>query len=145
MKDLLQVNKHESRINDLSVQPDKSEVQFINRIVSVILASGMYATIGFYLLGLILLFTKGDSVPEISKQYFHSFDSFVSGFLMLSPRPFLYLGTITLVLTPVSRVLISIFAFWKERDVKFVLVTAVVFVVILASVIAGMLFKINVG
>ena len=127
------------------LQPDKSEVQFINRIVSIVLASGMHATVGFYLVGLILLFTKGSSVPEISKQYFHSFDSFLSGILSLNPRSFLYLGTITLILTPVSRVMISILAFWKEKDTKFVFVTIVVFVVILASVIVGSIFKINVG
>jgi len=124
---------------------DLPELQFINKVVSVILAAGMYATIGFYLLGLILLFAKGDGVPEISKQYFHSFRSFVSGFLSMNPRPFLYLGTISLILTPITRVLISIFAFWKEKDKKFVMVTMIVFMVIFASVVVGMVFKINVG
>ncbi len=138
MKDSLQ-----KRGADL--QPDKSEVQFINRIVSIVLASGMYATVVFYLVGLILLFTKGSSVPEISRQYFHSFGAFLSGILSLNPRSFLYLGTITLILTPVSRVLFSILAFWKEKDTKFVFVTIVVFVVIIASVVVGSIFRINVG
>ena len=120
-------------------------MQFINKVVGIILAAGIWATVGFYLFGLILLFAKGDGVPEISKQYFHSFGSFMSEFLSLDPRPFLYLGTISLILTPVGRVLISIFAFWKEKDMKFVFVTMIVFGVIIVSVIFGMLFKINVG
>jgi len=132
-----------SREPDL--QPSGSEVQFINRIVTIILASGMFLTVGFYLIGLVLLFAKGDSAPEVSHQYFRSFGSFFSSVMSLQPGAFLYLGTLTLILTPVSRVLISIFAFWKEKDRRFVLVTAVVFMVIIASIVAGMVFKINVG
>lgn len=131
-------------MNDI-IQPNKLEVQSINKVVTTVLAAGMYATVGFYLIGLILLFTKGDLVPEISRQYFHSFGSLLSGALSLNPRAFLYTGTITLILTPISRVLISVFAFWKVKDKRFVFVTMVVFVVILASVIVGMVFKINVG
>jgi uncharacterized membrane protein len=134
-----------SHSREPNFQLDKSEVQFINKVVTIILATGIYTTVGFYIIGLTLLFTKGDSVPEISKQYFHSFGSFISGVLSLNPRSFLYLGTISLILTPVSRVLISIFAFWKEKDKKFVFVTAMVFFVIIASIVVGSIFKINVG
>jgi len=145
MKDFLQLSKSKIQKSGEGTQPSKLETQFINKIVGIILADGMYATVGFYLIGLILLFTEGGPIPEISRQYFHSFDSFLSGILSLNPRPFLYLGTISLILTPVSRVLISIFAFWKEKDKKFVYVTMVVFIVIFASVVVGMIFKINVG
>ncbi|HUI30048.1 MAG TPA: DUF1634 domain-containing protein [Candidatus Acidoferrales bacterium] len=139
------MRSHERQVAELDLSPDKSEVQFINRIVMFILSTGMYATVAFYLIGLFLLFTKGDPVPEISKQYFNSFGSFVSGIYSFNPRPFFYLGTISLILTPVSRVLISIFAFWKENDRKFVYVTAMVFLIILASIVVGSIFKINVG
>jgi len=126
-------------------QPDKSEVQFINKVVSIILASGMYATIGFYAIGLLLLFTKRAAIPQTANQYYHSFGDFLSGVLSFDPKVFLYIGTICLILTPVSRVVVSIFAFWREKDLKFVFVTTVVFLVILASIIIGSLFKINVG
>lgn len=145
MKEALQTHKMETHQGEQVIQPDALEVQFINKVVGIILAVGMYATIGFYLIGLILLFIKRQDIPEISKQYFHSFDSFVSGFLSLDPKPFLFLGTICLILTPISRVLISIFAFWKEKDKEFVVVTMIVAIVILASVVVGMVFKINVG
>lgn len=121
------------------------ETQFINKIVSYILAGGMYTTISFYLVGLILVFVKGTPIPKISDQYFHSFGDFFQSLFTLHSRAFLYLGTIALILTPVSRVLISIFAFWRERDFKYVGVTTVVFLVIVVSVIVGSVFKINVG
>ncbi len=132
-------------MSDKELQFEKSEAQFINRVVAFILATGMYTTIGFYLVGLILLFIKGDSVPQVAQQYFHSFGDFFSSLFTLDPRAFLYLGTVSLILTPVSRVFISIFAFWKEKDFKFVGITAIVFLVIVASVLVGSVFKINVG
>jgi uncharacterized membrane protein len=145
MKDLPQDREPQIRAQRLDFQPEKSEVQFINKVVGVILGAGMYTTVALYLIGLVLLFAKGDSVPDVSRQYFNSLSSFFSELLSLEPRAFLYLGTIALILTPVSRVLISIAAFWRERDRKFVFVTAFVFLVILAGVIVGLVFKINVG
>ncbi len=123
----------------------KSETKFINRVVAIILATGMYTTIAFYAIGLAILYIKGDSVPSLSEQYFHSFGSFFSSLFTLHARAFLYLGTVTLILTPVSRVLISVFAFWKEKDYKYVGVTIVVFLVILVSVLIGSVFKLNLG
>ena len=123
----------------------KAETQDINKIVSIILATGMYTTIFFYLIGLILVFVKGTPIPKLSQQYFHSFGGFFAALFGLHARAFLYLGTIFLILTPVSRVVISIFAFKREKDYKYVGVTAVVFLIILISVIVGSVFKINVG
>ncbi len=123
----------------------KVETQFINKVVAIILATGMYLTIGLYLIGLVLLFAKGRPIPSLSGQYFHSFGDFFSSIFSLHPRAFLYLGTITLILTPVSRVLISIIAFWKEKDFKYVGITAIVFLVIVMSVVAGSVFRLNIG
>ncbi len=123
----------------------KAETQDINKIVSIILATGMYATIFFYLIGLILVFVRGTHIPKLSQQYFHSFGGFFTSLFGLHARAFLYLGTIFLILTPVSRVIISIFAFKKEKDYKYVGVTTVVFLIILISVLIGSIFKINVG
>jgi uncharacterized membrane protein len=123
----------------------KVETQFINRVVAIILATGMYTTIAFYLIGLILMFAKGRQIPSMSEQYFHSFGAFFASLFSLDARAFLYLGTVSLIMTPVSRVLISIIAFWKEKDFKYVGVTAIVFLVIAISVIIGSVFKVNVG
>jgi len=132
-------------MNEEQLQPKASEVQYINKVVAIILSTGMYLTTAFYAVGLILVLAKGDGVPHLSQQYFYSVASFLMGIVRLDPRAYLYLGTICLIMTPVSRVFISIFAFWKEKYFKYVAVTAVVFLVIVASVIIGSVFKINVG
>ncbi len=124
---------------------EQTETQYINRIVGIILATGMYVTIGLYAAGLILALIEDSRIPSTAHQYFPSISVFISSLTHLDARTFLYLGTLSLILTPVSRVFISIFAFWKEHDFKYVGVTSVVFVIILISVIIGSVFKIAIG
>ncbi len=50
-------------MNNKKPETLKSETQFINRVVAIILATGMFTTVGFYLIGLILLFVKGRPIP----------------------------------------------------------------------------------
>lgn len=121
------------------------EIQQINHVVAVILTIGMYTTIFFYLVGLILFFVRGSAEDALSAQYFHSFYAFFNNLLHLQPEAFLYLGTVTLILTPISRVFISIFAFIHDRDYKFVLITLLVFCIILASILVGSIFKVKIG
>jgi uncharacterized membrane protein len=121
------------------------EIQQINHVVAVILTIGMYTTIFFYVVGLVLFFVKGAPEDPLSGQYFHSFASFLNNLIHLQPESFLYLGTVTLILTPISRVFISIFAFLRDRDYKFVFITITVFCVILASIIVGSVFKMKIG
>ena len=124
---------------------DEEEVKFINKTVSVVLASGMFATVGFYLAGLCMLFVRRDPVPSVPSQYFHSIAALLSSLGALSPRPFLYFGTVSLIMTPVMRVFVSIIAFWKEKDKKYVIVTVIVMIVVIASAVVGTIFKVNVG
>ncbi|MGC8653021.1 MAG: DUF1634 domain-containing protein [Candidatus Kryptoniota bacterium] len=121
------------------------EIQQINHVVAVILTVGMYTTIFFYVVGLVLFFIKGSVEDPVSAQYFHSFFAFYNSLIRLQPEAFLYLGTITLILTPISRVFISIFAFMRDRDYKFVFITLLVFCVILASILLGSIFKVKIG
>ncbi|MNO06317.1 hypothetical protein D3C81_2280520 [compost metagenome] len=46
-------------------------------------------------------------------------------------------GLLLLILTPVFRVFVSLFVFWAEKDYRFVLITAVVFVILIASFLLG--------
>jgi uncharacterized membrane protein len=52
----------------------------------------------------------------------------------LQPRGFIQLGLVALLLTPVARVLFSIFAFAAERDWTYVIVTLIVLAILIASI-----------
>jgi uncharacterized membrane protein len=44
-----------------------------------------------------------------------------------------------LILTPVARVIVSIYAFWIDHDLKYVRVTGAVFIIMVITVILGLL------
>jgi uncharacterized membrane protein len=52
-------------------------------------------------------------------------------------RPLIQLGLLLLIATPVARVAFSIFAFARERDWTYVLITAFVLVVLLYALFSG--------
>jgi uncharacterized membrane protein len=53
----------------------------------------------------------------------------------------LHLGIVTLLATPVARVLVSIAEYASERDWTFVALTAIVLVELLASAVAALVFN----
>lgn len=46
-------------------------------------------------------------------------------------------GIFLLILTPVLRVLVSIYAFYKEKDVLYVWITTIVFIILMFGFILG--------
>ena len=59
----------------------------------------------------------------------------LSGLVGFAPFSWIELGVIVLILTPVSRVLVSVFLFAAERDKLYVLITAVVLTLLLFSLL----------
>jgi uncharacterized membrane protein len=58
--------------------------------------------------------------------------------LTLSSRGIIQLGVLLLIATPVARVLFSVFAFLRERDHTYLVVTLIVLVVLLYSFLSGL-------
>jgi uncharacterized membrane protein len=59
--------------------------------------------------------------------------------LALSSRGIIQLGLLILIATPVARVVLSLFAFARQRDSTYVLLTLVVLAVLLYSLFLGLL------
>ncbi|MGZ4816492.1 MAG: DUF1634 domain-containing protein [Terriglobales bacterium] len=102
-----------------------------------VLLGGMIVSSALFAIGLALALIHPQKYPlgpDWVRSHYHlsviwqelkSFDPFT---LML-------VATALLILTPVLRVVISIWAFWVDRDWKFVVVTSTVLVVIVMSVV----------
>jgi uncharacterized membrane protein len=60
-----------------------------------------------------------------------------AGVAALKPYAIILTGLMILILTPVLRVGISIILFLKEKDYKFTVITAVVFVILIISFLLG--------
>ncbi len=61
------------------------------------------------------------------------------GLAALDPVALMMVASVLLILTPVARVVVSIYAFLVDRDFKFVAITGFVFLVMVVTVIAGLL------
>lgn len=69
----------------------------------------------------------------------YSFSWVMHGLEALDPVALMMTGAILLILTPVARVIVSIYAFLVDRDFKFVVITGIVFAVMIITVVAGLL------
>jgi uncharacterized membrane protein len=61
------------------------------------------------------------------------------GLMTGNPAAFMLIATVLLILTPVARVAISVYAFHQGSDRKFTVVTGAVFLVIVLTVLLGAL------
>src|SRR5512146_73962 len=69
----------------------------------------------------------------------YSFAWVTHGLATLDPVALLMLAATLLILTPVVRVVVSIYAFLVDRDFKFVVITGIVFLIMIVTVVAGLL------
>jgi uncharacterized membrane protein len=115
----------------------------IERIVSVILRSGVLLSGTVVLLGGVLLHAKkwGERVD------YHSFHpqpvsdrlvrEIIAGAFSRRARSIIQLGVLLLLATPIARVAFSIVGFALERDRLYVVITSLVLAILLCSLIAG--------
>lgn len=116
----------------------KAETKIYHGVYDVLLA-GMISSSILYALGIALALVHPRSI-ELTRAYIlrnYKLPIMLHGLAHLRPGAIFFLATALLILTPVARVVISIHAFYSERNMKFVVVTGIVFLVIVATVILG--------
>jgi uncharacterized membrane protein len=122
----------------------KQKITDLNKNISRLLGAGIYLTVFFYVLGIILvLINNGKVVHEES--LITDTSSFFNLLFTFKAEPFFFLGTVTLIITPIARVFFSIFLFHREGDKKFVFISAIVAAVLTLSIILGVAFSLNLG
>ncbi len=102
---------------------------------------GMLISTALFIWGLIQALRHRTNIPLTRKwiqQQYH-WSIFWQGLRHAQPTPILMLATLILVLTPVLRVVSSIYAFWVDKDYKYTVVTGIVFGVIVLTVILSRL------
>lgn len=111
----------------------------MDRIISFVLRGGVLLSAGLLILGALLYFVRvlWDGAPANPLTFPHSLGDVFSGLGHGDPLAILALGLIVLLLTPVARVAISIFAFARERDWLYVGITTLVLLILLVSFLLG--------
>lgn len=106
-----------------------------------VLLIGMVISNVLFIAGLALALAHPHFVP-LTRDYVrgnYHWQAIKNGFASFRPVTLMMLATFLLILTPVLRVLISVYAFHKGKDRKYVAVTGTVFGVIALTVLFGAL------
>lgn len=118
-----------------------AEEQNVYAGVYHMLIAGMIVSNVLFLIGIVLALSHPQYFPLsptwVREQYHAGL--VLDGLIHGRPTSYFLLGTLLLILTPVARVIVSIYAFWKDHDRKYVTVTLSVFIVMLLTVILGIL------
>ena len=102
-----------------------------------VLLVGMFISTALFLLGVIRALTLGTHfplTPEWVRRHYRV--SYVAhGLATLDPFALMLVATVLLILTPVARVVVSIYAFWVDHDWKYVGVTGIVLAVMVLTLV----------
>ncbi len=122
-----------------SLRPEERGVpRGLQGLVSRALRGGTVLSVVLVLIGMILVAVR-DGPSLLTPPSAFSFGAMASGIVHLAPFGFLLLGLIVLVLTPVSRVVISVALFSASGDRQFMWLTITVLAVLILSVIVGVI------
>lgn len=126
--------------DDLLVSGVDANLRQTELIISLILRTGVFISATLITLGLItfLIQNRQLTATSISAISFPTspravFQSVASG----DGRGIIMTGLFVLIATPISRVLISIVTFSIERDLRYVIITVIVLLIILTSFLVG--------
>jgi uncharacterized membrane protein len=103
----------------------------INKFIAKQLQFGVNASMFLFCLAIIESFFKKNT------EAYNGFFGILKGLFALDPNATFYIGIVILMLTPVVRVLFLIFGYFIERDYRFSLISALVFLILIFSVYFG--------
>lgn len=106
-----------------------------------VLLGGMIVSTALFALGVVRALLHPRFVPLssawVKQQY--NWNAFIHGLAAANPTALMLLATALLILTPVARVVVSIYVFYIDHDRKYVVVTSLVFLVMVLTVILSQL------
>ena len=117
----------------------------VEKIVGKLLRFGVITASLVVLLGGILFLvqngTKGRPDYHIFKgegNDFITFDGIFKGLFTFKPMAIIQFGVLLLIITPILRIIFSLFAFILEKDKLYVVITLIVLAIILGSTFGGL-------
>lgn len=112
------------------------EMAQVETIIGRILQVGVIVSAIVMLIGLVLFLATGQSgYPGTTIPL--KMGAILVGTLQFKPYAIMMLGIYCLILTPVLRVIVSIYAFYKEKDHLYVIITTAVLIILLVALVIG--------
>lgn len=106
-----------------------------------VLLGGMFVSTGLFVIGIVSALLHPHFVsltPQWIKQHYR-FGVLLHGLRTGDPTSIMLIATAILILTPVARVIVSIYAFAVDADRKYVAITSAVLIVMAITVVLGLL------
>jgi uncharacterized membrane protein len=121
------------RVETAVQKKEAREQHDVDQVVHSMLIVGLVISTILMLMGIVLEVIRQQDLPTVEPD----FSQVLARAIALRPSGFLALGLLVLLATPILRVIGSIFAFAYERDWRFVGITLVVLMVVIASILLG--------
>lgn len=109
-------------------------------IVSVVLRGGVIVSAGVIALGVLLFYVEllaGRITIAAAQAFPHSFGGELAALRTGNPVAVVLLGLLLLLITPVTRVAVSIVVFALEHDRLYTVITAIVLLILVVSFLFG--------
>lgn len=105
-------------------------------IIIKVLRVGVMISSSLILIGLLLLYIKG------GENFYSniSLGAILNGLKNFNPYSIIMLGLLVLIITPVLRVISSIFVFYIEKDFLYMKITVIVLIILSISFFIGIYF-----
>ncbi|MFT8382764.1 MAG: DUF1634 domain-containing protein [Lacticaseibacillus paracasei] len=116
----------------------KTEIDDVEIMIGKVMQIGVVLSALVIILGLLLLLVTG-SKGYATGVHPTRVGDILSGTLALKPYAVLMTGIFLLILTPVLRVVVSIYAFAVEHDRLYVWITTIVLIILLGAMTIGYL------
>lgn len=123
---------------------DKSQQKDFQNIIGNLLRYGVWSSLALaFTGGIFYLFHHGKDIEDYSvytekdQNIFQIIGSVYEGVVVGKGDSIIYCGIILLFLTPVFRILLSLFSFIKEKDYLYIVITSIVISIIILSISFG--------
>lgn len=126
--------------HDRPPSAESAELRQTEIIVSYVLRGGVIVSAAVIALGVVLFYIEllaGRITSAAAQSFPHSFHGELAALLAGSPIAVIVLGLLLLLITPVTRVAVSIVVFALEHDRLYTVITAIVLLILLLSFLSG--------
>lgn len=115
---------------------ENQEIKKIELIIGQILRIGVAISVWVILIGIVMYLFTGNS-GYANDAFPTAIHEIIAGTFAGKPYAVLMLGLLLLIFTPVLRVIVSIYAFAKEKDTMYTIITVIVLIILVVAMLIG--------
>ncbi|PRT62778.1 DUF1634 domain-containing protein [Streptococcus anginosus] len=119
----------------------REEKEQLDLVMGKILRIGIFLSILFMFIGLVLYLFSGQQVISLKNLEQFNPVAYVKSHSIFDAVTFMLLGSFMLILTPIFRVISTFIIFFKTKDKMYMIFTAIVMIIILVSIVLGFIIE----